>query len=315
MLRIGKHRTGAKDTYGPPHRPSLLLDLSTHFPTLTALDLGYATVEGGVQPSDVGALCTKCAELRHLDLSMVMTYVDFGPALRLLAAHAPHLTSLAIDGLATPADDLLLFGQCCTQLTTLFLLSCRYSVAGLAAFLAAATRLTTLDLSYGDFPRDVIFDWIAQRESTARPVERLVVCSSNLHYHRTFPIEGEEGEVVVMNNDVPFQLRPEEPEYKTAISELAQQLRGLTIDRSGGDCGAGVGRRPLEVITGGGRISSNWRKVLFATADETNRLGLLGECERGRGSEPVMHVRSVASKWKRIDRRVGEAYPYVCGEV
>ena len=61
--------------------PNALSFLAKSFPTLTALDVGYASVQRGVSFEEVDLLCRRCDRLRHLDLSMVMTYVDFTPCL------------------------------------------------------------------------------------------------------------------------------------------------------------------------------------------------------------------------------------------
>lgn len=91
-----------------------LSTLAAHFPSLTALDVGYMLTGAGVSSHDVGAACRSC-RLEHLDLCMVMTYVDFGPSLRILGRVAPQLCSLAVYGLSLPADGLEALALGCPQ--------------------------------------------------------------------------------------------------------------------------------------------------------------------------------------------------------
>ena len=252
-------------------RATLLPDLGSAFPTLTALDIGCLEVAGGVGCEHLAALCTRCKQLRHLDLSRVMTHVDFGPALQTLAMGARQLCSLAIHGLVVPASGLELLAQHCPQLSTIFLVHCKYTTAALREFLFAAHRLTALDLSASGAPRDVLYDWVEERESCAHPVARLVLHRSRLQFERPFPMEGEVGSEVMSDHDGPFELDHRVPVYATALRELAKQLVAL-----GGPCR----HVPLKVITGTGeKTTANWRMPLFATAEETMRLRKAGEYE------------------------------------
>ena len=91
VLRLGfcnrQHR-GRPHGFGWQYPQGQLGGIGKAFPRLTALDVGYACFEGGVTFADLDALVSSCKGLEHLDLSQVMTYLDFGPALRILAAHA-----------------------------------------------------------------------------------------------------------------------------------------------------------------------------------------------------------------------------------
>ena len=100
ILRLGA--PSSRDGFGWAYERAQLGAIGRAFPALTALDAGYANFAGGVSYADVDELVTHCRGMQHLDLSMVMTYMDFGPALRILAAKAPSLRSLATHGLVLP---------------------------------------------------------------------------------------------------------------------------------------------------------------------------------------------------------------------
>ena len=160
-----------------------VLLLANAFPTLHGLDVGYARIDGGVAFRELELLCRACSGLRHLDLSMVMTLRDFGAGLRLLAQHAPNLTSLAIHGLDTPADALLTLARGCSQLSTVHFVSCRRDHdAALIDFLNAACSLTALDLTggYERLPECGLLEWLATRRDARLPVQYLAVSRSTL---------------------------------------------------------------------------------------------------------------------------------------
>ena len=157
--------------------PNALSFLAKSFPTLTALDVGYASVQRGVSFEEVDLLCRRCDRLRHLDLSMVMTYVDFTPCLLTssicmhvlttaprsspqvmtyvdftpclltLSKHAPQLVSLAIHGLEMQSFALLAFGIGCPLLVRVYFRHCGIAPNGLLAFLRVARNLREIDLS------------------------------------------------------------------------------------------------------------------------------------------------------------------------
>jgi hypothetical protein len=123
--------------------------LAGSFPTLTDVDIGHAHVHHGVSFDEVDQLCRRCEGLRHLDLSMVMTYVDFTPCLLTLSNLAPRLVSLAIDGLFMETDALKAFGVGCPLLERVHFRHCCFrSPEGLIAFLRAARKLRVLDVSF-----------------------------------------------------------------------------------------------------------------------------------------------------------------------
>ena len=151
LLRLGSERpSGAwADAHSEPWHKNTLSLLGVCFPTLTGLDIGYANVRGGVSFEEVETLATCCEGLRHLDLSMVMTYRDFSPSLVSLSKQAPNLTSLAIHGLNLQTHALETFARGCAQLARVHFVHCGYSATGLAAFLRGAKRLRDIDLSLG----------------------------------------------------------------------------------------------------------------------------------------------------------------------
>jgi len=123
--------------------------LAGSFPTLTDVDIGHAHVHHGVSFDEVDQLCRRCEGLRHLDLSMVMTYVNFTPCLLTLSNLAPRLVSLAIDGLFMETDALKAFGVGCPLLERVHFRHCCFrSPEGLIAFLRAARKLRVLDVSF-----------------------------------------------------------------------------------------------------------------------------------------------------------------------
>ena len=142
--------------------PNALSFLAKSFPTLTALDVGYASVQRGVSFEEVDLLCRRCDRLRHLDLSMVMTYVDFTPCLLTLSKHAPQLVSLAIHGLEMQSFALLAFGIGCPLLVRVYFRHCGIAPNGLLAFLRVARNLREIDLSNDvaghDEPHDGVHD-------------------------------------------------------------------------------------------------------------------------------------------------------------
>jgi hypothetical protein len=147
----------------------IVRSVALKFPTLTGLDVGYALTVASFD--DVETVCRMCHGLRHLDLSMVMEYADFGPGLHILAAHAPLLESLAIDALELPQEALVAFAAGCPRLSTLHLLECRVDEKVLLGFLRAARSLVSLDLSYGYAPADTLITWVRERDEEAAATE------------------------------------------------------------------------------------------------------------------------------------------------
>ena len=152
----------------------LLPRLSAAFPSLVGLDVAHMITSRGVSYADVGSLCQNLHSLQHLDLSQVMTFVDFGLGLITLAARAPSLRSLAIQGLHTPDAPLLQLGTHCTLLRRLNLIHCKYTPKGLGAFLRVASNLAHLDLSGGVAPTAELREWIRER-ARVKPVLSLFV--------------------------------------------------------------------------------------------------------------------------------------------
>ena len=178
LLRVGHEVPGERRAGELQHLPpNALSSLAKSFPTLTALDVGYASVQRGVSFEEVDLLCRRCDRLRHLDLSMVMTYVDFTPCLLTssicmhvlttaprsspqvmtyvdftpclltLSKHAPQLVSLAIHGLEMQSFALLAFGIGCPLLVRVYFRHCGLAPNGLLAFLRVARNLREIDLS------------------------------------------------------------------------------------------------------------------------------------------------------------------------
>ena len=185
-LRLGEERCLATSVASLQawRWPAATLFLLGHaFPTLEGVDVGYAAIDGGVAFRDVELLCTACAGLRHLDLSMVMTLRDFGPALRLLAKHAPNLISLAVHGLDAPPDALVELANGCPHLSTAHFVRCRLgSDGGLITFLHAASSLTALDLTQAGyrmsptcFPDVDFLQWLSDRHDAHTPVRYLAL--------------------------------------------------------------------------------------------------------------------------------------------
>ena len=73
VLELGEatHEQHRPPDFGVPYEPGALGALGAAFPTLTALDVGYASFEGGVSFRDINALLTHAPALAHLDLSQV----------------------------------------------------------------------------------------------------------------------------------------------------------------------------------------------------------------------------------------------------
>ena len=145
-------------------------------PSLTALDVGFASLDGGVQIEDLLRLCRPQRRLRHLDLSQVMTYRDFDPGVAVLRQHAPQLESLALYGLHVSDEGLASLAQL-RRLTTAHLVACsNYSAAGLAHFLEAAPpSLRSLDLSFALAPVDALRAWLRGRAADAPPTRLTLV--------------------------------------------------------------------------------------------------------------------------------------------
>ena len=164
LLRVGVEVPSTK-TWEEAWPADILSTLSAAFPTLTALDVGYADVADGVSYNEVERLCDGCPRLRHLDLSMVMTYRDFSPCLLTLSRKAPHLTSLAIHGLQLQASGLEAFAEGCPLLTRLHFVRCMYTAQGLLGLLRKAHRLQELDLSLGNLDEDVelLEEWLEEK--------------------------------------------------------------------------------------------------------------------------------------------------------
>ena len=151
---------------------ALLPRVSEAFPTLVALDVAYATTTRGVSYADVEALCRRCT-IRHLDLSQVMTYVDFGYPLLILGRLAPQLRSLAVHGLLLPDEALAKFATGCPHLHRLKLIASRYSNDGLGSLLRAARELVHLNLSGGTAPHAELVAWVEERRGGPMPVQSL----------------------------------------------------------------------------------------------------------------------------------------------
>ena len=138
-------------------------------PSLTALDVGFAECRP-VHIVDLQRLLIakndRNVHLRHLDLSQVMAYMDFDPAVYALAEGAPQLESLAIFGLHVSDDALRTLGQM-SQLSTCHLVACsNHTAAGLALFLESAAKLRQIDLSFGLAPVESLRQWLSRRSPT-----------------------------------------------------------------------------------------------------------------------------------------------------
>ena len=174
--------------FGVPYKEGALGELGVAFPTLTGLDVGYASFIGGVSFADVERLLTSARSLQHLDLSQVMTYIDFGPALRLLARHASGLRSLATHGLMLPHARLLELAHACPQLERLHLVAMHRrrhesdvsEGDELLTFLRACPRLVHLDISLGVVPQPQMLTWLEERQQQRIPVLSLVLAECSV---------------------------------------------------------------------------------------------------------------------------------------
>ena len=197
LLRVGHEVPGERRAGELQHLPpNALSSLAKSFPTLTALDVGYASVQRGVSFEEVDLLCRRCDRLRHLDLSMVMTYVDFTPCLLTLSKHAPQLISLAIHGLEMQSYALLAFGIGCPLLARVYFRHCGIAPNGLLAFLRVARNLREIDLSndvagYDEsydgahepfiVPSDLISNWLDEAASdTTKGAQLRCVYGTNI---------------------------------------------------------------------------------------------------------------------------------------
>lgn len=180
VLRLGA--ASSRNGFGWEYERSQLGSVGKAFPGLTALDVGYASFVDGVSSADVDTLVTHCKGMQHLDLSMVMSYMDFGPALRILAQKAPNLRSLATHGLVLPMHALLELAAGCPLLERAHLVRWMGDDPGelvppddLLAVLRACTNLVHLDLSCGLAPQEQLLAWLEERQQSGRPVHSLVV--------------------------------------------------------------------------------------------------------------------------------------------
>ena len=220
LLRIGSSYAGAQglarrtDGFNMPH--AVLPKVAAAFPSLQGLDVGLMPMGGdrpGVTTAEVKSLLKICA-IRHLDLSMVMHLMDFGPTLQALAAHAPELRSLAVHGLRLPPDDMQALAEGCPHLRRLHVVNCReyygfvehpedgghhdwmsqqIAACPFGKFLKAATNLVEIDVSsdvgrHGELVASLVIlkgcvqEWINARlnpdwpEKGLEPV-RKVVCA------------------------------------------------------------------------------------------------------------------------------------------
>ena len=220
LLRVGSSYAGAQalarrtDGFNMP--PAVLPKVAAAFPSLQGLDVGLMPMGGnrpGVTTAEVKSLLKICA-IQHLDLSMVMHLMDFGPTLQALAAHAPELRSLAVHGLRLPPDDMQALAVGCPHLERLHVVRCReyygfvehpedgghhdwmtqqIAACPFAKFLKAATNLVEIDVSsdvgrHGELVASLVIlkgcvqEWINARlnpdwpEKGLEPV-RKVVCA------------------------------------------------------------------------------------------------------------------------------------------
>jgi hypothetical protein len=220
LLRIGSSYAGAQalarrtDGFNMP--PAVLPKVAAAFPSLQGLDVGLMPMGGdrpGVTTAEVKSLLKICA-IRHLDLSMVMHLMDFGPTLQALAAHAPELRSLAVHGLRLPPDDMQALAEGCRHLRRLHVVRCReyygfaehpedgghhdwmtqqIAACPFAKFLKAATNLVEIDVSsdvgrHGELVASLVIlkgcvqEWINARRNPEWPEKgdepvRKVVCA------------------------------------------------------------------------------------------------------------------------------------------
>ena len=163
LLRVGECRDSSPHPsvragdfpIGPWPAGVTVDEIGGALPSLTALDVGFAECRP-VNIVDLQRLLIakndRNVHLRHLDLSQVMAYMDFDPAVYALAEGAPQLESLAIFGLHVSDDALRTLGQM-SQLSTCHLVACsNHTAAGLALFLESAAKLRQIDLSFGLAP-------------------------------------------------------------------------------------------------------------------------------------------------------------------
>ena len=180
VLRMGE--AGMEANLGWRYEAGRLEKLGRAFPTLTALDIGYANFSGGVSFASLQALLQAAPGIEHLDLSQVMTYIDFGPALTILASHAPKLRSLAVHGLSLPPDEMLSMARGCPNLERLhWVAPGRVAAADLLDFLRACPNLKELDMSMGSVDQSALLSWIRERQEADRPVEALVLNRCKIH--------------------------------------------------------------------------------------------------------------------------------------
>ena len=187
VLRCGDTAArAAKNMADDPFAPwpdALLARLGAALPALDALDVAYARTKEGVSYNDVGALLERAGgRLRHLDLSQVMTYINFGPALRALGANAPELRSLAVHGLSLPDAELDAFARGCARLRRVHFVRCELSARGFRLFLREARSLLHVDLSgagrsLSSEPTipEVLLEWIQARRREGLPPARSLV--------------------------------------------------------------------------------------------------------------------------------------------
>eukprot|EP00929_Paragymnodinium_shiwhaense_P072568 TRINITY_DN36834_c0_g1_i1.p1 TRINITY_DN36834_c0_g1~~TRINITY_DN36834_c0_g1_i1.p1 ORF type:complete len:471 (-),score=99.01 TRINITY_DN36834_c0_g1_i1:335-1747(-) len=90
------------DTVGLDGRDDGVIDvlpqLAEVAPKLEVLNVRYSQSQGGLDYPHLEVLLRKCSRLRHLDLTMVMTWRDFNPVLEMLGELLPELESLAAGG-------------------------------------------------------------------------------------------------------------------------------------------------------------------------------------------------------------------------
>ena len=176
-LLLGDSNPETRDgaSFGMRYDPGAVGAIGSAFPSLTALDVGYAAFRNGVTAADVERLVSSARGLRHLDLSQVMTYVDFGPTLHVLAKRAAHLRSLATHGLVLPQPGLLALARGCPQLERVHFVAWQVSGSSddMLAFLRACPHLLHVDLAFGVVHSVAVLTWLEERQSQGRPVRSL----------------------------------------------------------------------------------------------------------------------------------------------
>ena len=185
VLRLGE--ASNQHIFGWTFRKGSLGAIGRAFPGLTALDVGYANFSGGVSFEDVEHLVVACKQMQHLDLSQVMTYMDFGPALQTLARKAPNLRSLATHGLILPTPQLLELATGCPLLERVHFVAWKgvhFPRGGapqpprpedILIFLRACPHLAHADISAGIAPKSQLLTWLEERHKGGHPVETLVM--------------------------------------------------------------------------------------------------------------------------------------------